>query len=89
MIAAVGGAGMGFVWGWLVVPNSQFRRPWRDVPLLLAATILMAVEILLMADQLALLLFIGSTGFSLFAHLCFYKELQYRYGPPNIGLEGI
>ncbi len=89
MIAAVGGAGMGFVWGWLVVPNSRFRRPWLDIPLLLAATILMAIEIFIMADQLALMLFMGSAGFSLFVHLCLYKELQYRFGPPNIDLEGI
>lgn len=84
LIAMLGSAGTGLVWGWLMGRlGGRVRQPLRDGLALGAATLFLAGEVLVLVDWQALALFLGATGLALLVHLGWRRELRDRFGPPG------
>lgn len=81
MITFVGGVALGLMWGWLVVgmcrPGQHPARSWLVCG---AATAVVSVEVLAMANEMAVALFLGGVALSAALHLGWLHELRERVG---------
>lgn len=85
LLPLLGSAGMGLVWGWLLVQRQSqppvLRRRGRLLALS-AATVLAAVLVALLAGRTALVGFLVATGIAVIAHLAWLQTLR-RQAPPS------
>jgi NhaP-type Na+/H+ or K+/H+ antiporter len=82
LITVLGGAGLGFVWGWLMGRLVvQVHRSPNMILALSTATLLLAVEVLFLASSLVLVLTLVMAVLSLILHLAWQHRLRKRFGP--------
>jgi hypothetical protein len=90
LIENVGGIGVGFVWGWLLGTVSTAPRRAVRTPLLAGgATVLVALEMDVLAGRWALPSFLGGTALALSAHVGFLRYLQTRALRDTGGHDGV
>ena len=80
-IASLGGIGIGFVWGWLVVlfyGRGRARRPYLNLFVAAAAAALVAVDVFTVTGWQTLMFFLGATVFVLCIHLGWLQSLRER-----------
>lgn len=83
-IPYVGGVGLGLMWGWLIgIVGNRPRRPLLAGLALTGATLLLALEVLLLTQWIVLALFLGATGLAWVLHILWRRELLRRFGPPT------
>lgn len=76
-----GGAGIGLVWGWLMGRLIGWtRRPLIKGLTPGVGTILLSIQIYLLADLRSLIFFLGTAGFALLIHLEWLQRLRRRRG---------
>jgi len=77
---AVGSVGLGLVWGWLLAHLAgQLRRPLLTIAGGCAATLLLATEVLLLADWQAVAVLTCATGIALVLHVAWRVSLRRRF----------
>ena len=80
---ALGSAGLGLVWGWLVGRlDWPLHRQGPRVFALLGATLLLAGQVLVLAGWLALLLYFTAAWLGGLLHLRWRHDLRVRFAPP-------
>ena len=83
-ITMLGSAAVGLVWGWLMGSlGGSMLRPLRTVPVLTLATLLLAGEVLMLANWQAVLLCLGATALTLLLHLGWRRTLRDRVRRPR------
>lgn len=84
LIVALGTIGLGLVWGWLIGNlQEQVRKPWRTVLTVGGATLTFAAEVLLLASEVMVVLFIAAAGLALLLHLGWRQDLHNRFVGPK------
>ncbi len=83
-LPAIGGAGVGLVWGWLIGTYCcRTPRPMLKGLLLSSATLILAGRIILLVDWWAMVLFLGAAGLASFVYRGWRHGLQDRFGIPR------
>jgi F0F1-type ATP synthase assembly protein I len=79
-ILAAGMVGLGAVWGWLIAQRTgasrHSRRNLLAIPL---ATLLLAAQVLWLADWWMVLPLLGGAGFSFLAYFLWVRSLKARF----------
>lgn len=84
LITTMGSVGLGLVWGWLMGSLSgRGGRLLRNGLALGAATMVFAVEVILLAGWQAVVVFLGATALALLSCVLWRRELRRRFGLPN------
>ncbi len=80
-IALLGSACIGLVWGWLMgLLVGRVYHPWTDAMVLIASSLLVAVEISMNANLLGSVFFACIAMMSLFVHFKWRCNLMERFG---------
>ena len=84
LITTLGSIGLGLVWGWLMGSLSgRGGRLLLNGLALSTATLVIAIEVFLLAGWRALTPFLGAAAFTLLLHVLWRRELRKRFGLPN------
>ncbi len=76
--------GIGLTWGWLIGNLvGRITRPILDGLVLCIASLLLAIEVVVLADFWDLMFFLGAGGLALILHIEWRKELINRFGSPR------
>lgn len=87
MIASLGGAGVGLVWGWLLALRAPWtRRVTRGTAAAAVASLVFAIEAFALAHWRAAVILLASLAIGLVAHLAWREALRARLG--RSGSEG-
>lgn len=85
LVTILGSMGTGLVWGWLMGNLAgRGKRTLRNGLALSAATIPLAISIVLLADWRAMVFFLGAMGLALLFHLGWRQGLRDRFSV-NLG----
>ncbi len=80
-LVILGCVGVGAVWGWLIGKlDGTSPSPVRKVLAVGLATLLLAIEIFILAEWRALAFFLGAAALALLIHLGWRRELIARFG---------
>ena len=83
LIAVLGGVGLGLVWGWLMGGVvAKVRLSPLTTLALSVATLLLAIEVLLLAGWLVLALLLIMAALSIGLHFAWRHELRNRFESP-------
>jgi len=82
ILGTLGSTGLGLVWGWLIGSlKGRTYRPYRTVPSIFLATLVISTQILWFVDWVTLLYFYGAALFAFFIHIEWRRKLIHIKNP--------
>jgi energy-converting hydrogenase Eha subunit E len=80
LISSIGGVGIGLVWGWLIIlvgsNRTAARRPIVNILAFGLATLLVALQLLWLAEVKTLIFFAAAVAFAFIIHLAWRQSLR-------------